>query len=383
MFTFEQWSEPEVWNRLIVSLPGAHLLQTWQWGQVKAHFGWQPFYLVWRDEREDIRAAALVLERSQRLPGLGRPSPFPSREGPGVGLRLWYIPRGPLLDWSDAPLRRQVLSDLAVEARRRKAIFVKIDPQVALGTGAPGEADAHEEAVGAAVIRDLQASHWRFSPEQVQFRNTMIIDLCPQPEALLANMKQKTRYNLRLAERKGVQIRTGELADLPLLFRMYAETSQRDGFVIRDESYYQDLWSTFISAGMAEPLIAEVGGEAAAAVVIFYFAGQAWYLNGMSRPLHREFMPNYLLQWEAIRRARVRGCTRYDLWGAPDVFDESDAMWGVYRFKEGLGGKVERGLGAWDLPTRPLFYHLYTQILPRILDVMRRRGQERTRRLVG
>ncbi len=149
----------------------------------------------------------------------------------------------------------------------------------------------------------------------------------------------------------------------------------RDGFVIRDERYYLDLWTTFIRAGLAEPLIAEVDHEPAAAVVIFRFAGGAWYMNGMSRPAHREKMPNYLLQWEALCRAKAAGCETYDLWGAPDVFDESDSLWGVYRFKEGFSGEVVRHIGAWDLPVRPQMYRLYAQTLPRLLDWMRRRGQ--------
>jgi lipid II:glycine glycyltransferase (peptidoglycan interpeptide bridge formation enzyme) len=114
-------------------------------------------------------------------------------------------------------------------------------------------------------------------------------------------------------------------------------------------------------------------------VIPFRFAGRAWYLYGMSRDLHRERMPNYLLQWEALRRARTSGCNEYDLWGAPDRFDESDPLWGVYRFKEGLGGEVVRGLGAWDLPVQPLLYRLYTQTLPRLLDVMRKRGRAQTK----
>jgi lipid II:glycine glycyltransferase (peptidoglycan interpeptide bridge formation enzyme) len=93
-------------------------------------------------------------------------------------------------------------------------------------------------------------------------------------------------------------------------------------------------------------------------------------------------MPNHLLQWEAMRRAKSAGCTVYDLWGAPDEFDESDAMWGVFRFKEGLGGEVVRTLGAWDNPVSPVLYRLYTQIIPKVLDVMRAHGRARTRQNV-
>ena len=118
---------------------------------------------------------------------------------------------------------------------------------------------------------------------------------------------------------------------------MYLETSLRDGFIIRPEGYYRLLWSTFISGDMAIPLIAEVDGTPVAGLLLFYFAERSWYLYGMSTDLHREKMPNYLLQWEAIRISKNLGCKVYDLWGAPDVFDADESMWGVYRFKKGLG----------------------------------------------
>ncbi len=130
---------------------------------------------------------------------------------------------------------------------------------------------------------------------------------------------------------------------------------------------------------LAEPLIAEVDGEPVAALFVFYFARRAYYVYGMSRDAHREKMPTYLLQWEAMKRAKARGCRAYDLWGAPEVFDESDSMWGVYRFKEGLGGKVVRTLGAWDFAPNPFWYKLYSELIPRLLDVMRSRGKAKTR----
>ena len=247
-----------------------------------------------------------------------------------------------------------------------------------LGTGIPGEPAAIEEPTGLAVQADLKAHGWQYSNDQIQFRNTVLVNLVPSEEELLARMKQKTRYNIRLAERKGVVIRPGSLADLDTLYQMYAETSVRDGFVIRGRDYYLEVWRNFMKAGLAEPLLAEVEGQVVAAVVVFRFAGKAYYLHGMSRGLHRERMPNYLLQWEAMRRAKAAGCTGYDLWGAPEEFQESDPMWGVFHFKEGLSGKVVRTLGAWDFPASPWLYHLYTRTLPRLLDVMRRRGRART-----
>ena len=119
------------------------------------------------------------------------------------------------------------------------------------------------------------------------------------------------------------------------------------------------------------------------AIFVFSFAGRAYYVYGMSRDVHREKMPSYLLQWEAIQRARARGCSAYDLWGAPDVFDETDSMWRVYRFKEGLGGQVVRTLGAWDFAPNRFWYTLYSEIIPRLLDMMRSRGRSRTKQSLG
>ena len=134
----QNWTA-ERWNAEIATLPGAHILQTWEWGQVKARNGWQAMPQTWRDEAGRLKAAALVLRRTIPIRG------FSSR------LRVLYAPKGPLLDWADQPLRRQVLADLVGFARKQGAIFIKIDPDLLLGTGIPGE-DATEDPTGQAVI---------------------------------------------------------------------------------------------------------------------------------------------------------------------------------------------------------------------------------------
>jgi lipid II:glycine glycyltransferase (peptidoglycan interpeptide bridge formation enzyme) len=312
-----------------------------------------------------------------------------------------YVPKGPLMDWDDAALRARVLDDLQAFAKRQGAIFVKLDPDVALGAGVPRTEEVVEFIGGQEVKSELTRRGWEFSQDQIQFRNTVLVDLSPSEDEMLRRMKQKTRYNVRLAKKKGVTVRAGTAADFPLLYRMYAETSVRDGFLIRGEDYYQTVWRTFMGSKVGkfegsqvstsqlsnlptcEPLIAEVDGQAVGAVSVFYFAGQAIYLFGMSRDEHREKMPNYLLQWEAMRRAKTLGCQIYNLWGAPNEFDESDELWGVFRFKEGLGGYVLRTVGAWDFPARPVMYKFYTQTLPKIMDVLRMRGKARTRKSLG
>jgi peptidoglycan pentaglycine glycine transferase (the first glycine) len=363
----ERITQVSNWNNMIAKLPTPHLLQSWEWAQLKSRYGWKTWPVVWRDVNREVEGAALVLQRS--LPVRG----FASR------MQVLYVPKGPLLDWRNTVLVRRVLDDLGRLARQQNGIFIKIDPDVILGTGIPSRPEAKNFRVGHDLRVELLERGWRFSDEQVQFRNTVMLDLSPDEETMLARMKQKTRYNIRLAERKGVQIRSGGREDLELLYRMYAETSLRDGFVIRSPDYYLDLWGSFLKAGMAQALIAEVENEPVAATWLFTYQRRAWYLFGMSTEAHREKMPNYLLQWEAIRQAKASGCKVYDLWGAPDEFDESDPLWGVFRFKEGLGGVVVRNLGAYDLPVRPTLYALYTRLLPRLLNLMRRRGVAQTR----
>jgi peptidoglycan pentaglycine glycine transferase (the first glycine) len=351
--------EQAEWDSRLAALPSNHLLQSWTWGEFKNRNGWWPRRLAW--DTPVGSAAAQVLQRV----------------GPG-GVQVLYVPKGPALDWDKPVLRGLVLDSLEVLARRDRAILIKIDPDVALFTGPPG-AD-QPAAAGQALQAELARRGWVASAEQIQFRNTVVLDLRGGEAAVLAGMRQKTRYNVRLAERKGVRVRAGSAADIDLLYRMYAETSVRDGFVIRSLEYYRDAWGRFIQAGLAQPLVAEVAGEPVSALIVFRFGQTAWYLYGMSREAQREKMPNHLLQWQAIRWALAQGCTRYDFWGAPDEFVESDPLWGVWKFKEGFGGQVVRQIGAWDYAPSRLTYRLYTAVLPRVLDLMRRRGRRQNLR---
>jgi peptidoglycan pentaglycine glycine transferase (the first glycine) len=337
--TFARITNAQRWTQALSTLPARHVLQSWEWGQFKSRWGWRPTYLLFEEHGQPL-AAALVLQR--RL----------TRFGPSI----LYVPKGPALNYSEATLTDEVLAALAAWARETRAIFIKIDPDLA------------------ATDRSILCDHgWQPSNEQIQFRNTMLLDLRPSEDELLAAMKPKTRYNIRLAEKKGVGVREGSLADLELLYRLYVETSQRDRFLIRPFDYYRDAWGSFIQSGLAQPLIAEVDHEAVAGLILFHFADRAWYMYGMSRSLHRERMPNYLLQWRAIQWARSRGCQVYDLWGAPDQLSEDDALWGVYRFKEGLGGKFVEQVGAYDFVVSRLGYWLYSVAMPKVLQAMRRR----------
>jgi lipid II:glycine glycyltransferase (peptidoglycan interpeptide bridge formation enzyme) len=349
------------WDRALLALPNPHILQSWAWGEFKARHGWRTTRLLFQEEGETV-AAASVLQRSlSRLP-----------------LSILYVPKGPALDWNDSARAARVLEELEGLARRR-ALLVKIDPDVYLPDGAP--AFSSRPAWAPEITHLLAARGWRFSGEQIQFRNTLLLDLTRTDDELLAEMKPKTRYNVRLATRRGVTIRpvsahpgaAGLAGGLDLFYRLYAETAERDGFAIRPPAYYHDAWGSFLEAGLAHLLLAEFQGELVAGLLLFTFGPTAWYMYGASAARHREHMPNYLLQWEAVRWARAAGCTLYDLWGAPEALTETDPMWGVVRFKQGLGGQLARGLGAWDYAVSRVAYRLYAGLLPRYLDWLRGR----------
>ncbi len=357
---------PAEWNRIVSGLAGRHLLQSWQWGDFKARHGWTATRIVWCDEQDRPVAAAQILKRRVELPALR------------AGASLLYCPRGPALDWSDRVLRRTVLADLKTLAERERAVLLKIDPELPLAVepSTPGLDDL--AGLRSELSTELERLGWQRSGQQIQFRNTLVLDLRPSEEVLLRTMKQKTRYNVRLAGRRGVGVRTGGTEDLDLLFKMYAETAHRDGFPIRAPEYYMDLWNTFIGSDLAQAFIATVQEQAVAALILYRFADRAWYLHGMSRALHREKMPNHLLQWEAIRWAKRQGCVWYDFWGAPDKIVKTDPLWGVYRFKQGFGGRLVPGIGAWDFAPRPGLYWFYTRLFPPLLALMRARGHAQT-----
>ncbi len=285
-----------------------------------------------------------------------------------------YAPKGPVFASEDADpdVWSAVLGTLEALARRQRAIWLKLDPDIPAATGIPGEPDDRPLLAGQTWIAMCGARGWRFSADQVQFRNTIVLDLSASEDALLAAMSQNTRRKIRVAEREGVQVRAGTADDFPTLYELYRITAERDGFLIRPPSYYQLEWGSLIDAGLAQALIASVDGQAVGHVILFHFGRKCWYFTGASANAHRDKMPNYLLQWEAIRWAKARGCRWYDFWGAPNDFVESDPLWGVYGFKRGFRGTVTRHVGAWDYAPSPLLYRLYTEAMPRVRRWLRR-----------
>ena len=336
-----------------MQLPTAHILQSWDWGEFKRETrGWQPTRLAFLDDGE-LKAMASVATR--------RVGPF----------NLMYVSKGPILDYGDSELVDAVISQLEALARAEGAIWLKIDPDVVAATGLPGGEDERVEERGKKFGDFLAAKGWRFSDTQVQFRNTITIDLRQSEDELLMAMSGNTRRKIRTAAKKGVTIRSAADEDLSTLYELYRITAERDGFLIRPFDYYRRAWQAFMQAGLAHALIAEYQGKPIAQVILFHFGRRCWYFFGASKNEERQRMPNYMLQWEAIKWAKAQGYAVYDLWGAPDVFDESDGMWGVYQFKRGFRGRVVRHIGAWDYAPRPWLYGAYTKLAPRLLRFLR------------
>ncbi len=355
-------TDSAAWNAALRHLPAAHVLQTWEWGAFKQHeTGWLPERLLFTDAQGRTVAVASILTR---------------RVGP---LRVMYVPKGPALAYEDTDTVLDVLAHLERLARQRHAVWLKIDPDVIAGTGIPGSGDeaarhpAQDDPTGQRVLAILRSRGWRFSASQVHFRNTITLALAQSEDEVLAGMSQTTRRKVRTGPKKDVTVRSAnDPADLRTLYDLYTVTGARQGFLIRPLDYYREAWARFIEAGLAQAFLAEWEGQPLAGLVMFHFGPKAWYFYGMSDNVERSRMPTYLLQWEAICWAKAHGYAKYDFWGAPDAFDESDSMWGVYRFKDGFGGTVVRHIGAWDYVPNPLLYALYERVMPRVLGLMRR-----------
>jgi len=352
------------WNKCIEIFPDSHFLQTSLWADVKRENGWEPFYLLWKDLQGNIFAGTLILERTVKLLNL-------------ISVKVHYCPKGPLLNTNDNFKITEVIKGLMEFSNNRKGIFIKIDPDLVTEVQSENHDKFSFLSINPDLPKFLKSKNWIESKDQIQFRNTIVISLEKPDEEILKDMKQKTRYNIRLSERKGVKVRIGDKSDFENLFKLYAVTALRDNFVIRSKQYYLNLWEKFFEAGLCEPIIAELDGEILAAVIIYFYSGKAFYVYGMSSEKNRNLMATYLLQWKAILRAKEKNCKIYDFWGAPDELNENDRMWGVYKFKLGFGGTFVRTVGAWDYPTNKLGYIAYSFVLPKLLNLMRKIGFKR------
>ena len=316
------------WNQYLQSHPNAHLLQTGEWGELKSGFGWEPVRIINRGMGVQILFRKLPL-----------------------GFTIGYIPKL-TISIQESALSNHLWHDIDVICKQHGAIFSKLEPD-ALNDSPLSQGEGRV----------------RVSPHNIQPPRTIILDIRKSEEEILGRMKQKTRYNIRLAEKKGVSVRAWD--DIDSFHKMMLVTGDRDSFGIHSPEYYRRAYELFRPEGMCELLVAEYEGKPLAALMVFGRGRRAWYFYGASTDEERNRMPTYLLQWEAIKWAKMHGCQEYDLWGVPDEDEKTlegnfekrhDGLWGVYRFKRGFGGELKRAAQAMDRVYNPLLYWAYLRL---------------------
>ncbi|MBN1700102.1 MAG: peptidoglycan bridge formation glycyltransferase FemA/FemB family protein [Spirochaetales bacterium] len=319
----------------IRSLDGQdELFQTGFWAVFKQQFGWKPY--PFRLSFNGINSSLLVLTRNL-----------------GLGFHLGYIPMGPLLPEPESGKEDMLiaLSGAVSPLLPANTCFLRYDlPWSKEGKGnLPVPLFIKNRLVKASA--DIQPPY------------TIIVDLRQTEEALLAGMKHKTRYNIRLAEKKGVNIVETGIERLPEWYSLYRETGIRDRIALHSEHYYESLFRLADDYGKGAPaiklLLAEIEGEAVAGIVIVIKGTTALYMYGASSNRYRNYMPNHLLQWRGMQISKQAGCTSYDFFGIPPADEPDHPLHGLYRFKTGFGGKFVNRYGAHDLIIRSFLYRIY------------------------
>ncbi|MDD4170909.1 MAG: peptidoglycan bridge formation glycyltransferase FemA/FemB family protein, partial [Syntrophomonas sp.] len=347
-------------NGFVRSHPKGHFLQTWEWGEVKRGMGWQPLPLVLEEDGE-IRAALLILKRRLPLPGMKK--------------CIFYSPRGPVVDIESLELCQALFAGAERVARDHAAIFLKIDPDVPAGDS------GFMDILG---LCKFKRNETGLDFEGVQPAFVFRLDITPSEVKLLENMHSKTRYNIKLAGRKGVTIRNAaRKQDLRSFYAILQETAERDGFLIRGYEYFEMIWDQMVENGLARIFLAEFQGQIISATLALILGDKTWYLYGASSNEFRNVMPNYLIQWEMIRWAQSQGCKIYDFRGVSGDMDESNPLYGLYRFKKGFNGDLIEFVGDWDRVYSPTFYLVWTRVLPLYMKMVRGVLRNRARREEG
>ena len=311
------------WDAFLNTQDDVHILQSSSWGELKSAFGWEAVRIILGD------VGVQILFRKV-LPGIC----------------FAYIPKG-LAGKADFSL----FDEIDAACRKRNAFFIRIE------TDLPENQFSRDSLPGFSEVA-----------QSIQPRRTILVDLDGTEEDWLARMKQKTRYNIRLAQKKGVQVSSS--SDIGLFSRLMAVTGERDQFGVHAPEYYRKAYSSFAADDNCRLFVAEYENEPLAAIMVFAYSKRAYYLYGASGNDNRNLMPNYLLQWEAMRWAASKGCLNYDMWGIPDEDEETleseftnrkGGLWQVYRFKRGFGGRVVRSAAPLDKVYNSLLYAVFSR----------------------
>jgi len=334
-------------------------LQSRFWADFKALAGWT--YTRYTVTVDGCASLALsVLER-----------------GLGAGLRFAYIPHGPEAGFASCG-GGDLLVAIAEQLRllvSPACVFIRFDPAwyetESVSNTDPVEVKVAENVPpihhsGTAPVRPVFHKPL-VKASDVQPPDSVVLAVDKPDGELLAGMKPKWRYNVRLAEKKSVKVAAEGAQSLEEFYSLYQTTAARDHIAIHPKTYYQRLLALSPS-NSAEPIpdlrlwIARHEGNALAAIITVFYGKEATYLYGASSDEHRNLMPAYALQWAAIRAARDAGCLTYDFYGIPPVDDPNHAMSGLYRFKTSFGGEIRHYSGAWDYVLKPAVYAAFRTV---------------------
>lgn len=322
------------WDDFVLTHPKANLLQSWAWGEFQSALGNKIWRLQIWDEQQVV-AQMLVIKLKL-----------------GFGKSLLYAPRDLLFNKLTPAHQQYEASKVLIEeirkiAQTESAILFRVEPPI-----------SNDDTTAIAIYKSLGFVP---SKKNIQPKRNAMLDITPDEETILANMKSKTRYNIRVAEKHNIKVVISkELKDVAIFNRLNRETSSRNNFKSYADSYYQKQLEVLGRSGLMSLLIAYDGTTPLAAILVSFFGKSATYLHGASSRRHGEKMASYALQWEAIKLAKSKGCITYDFGG---VVDEQHANWfGITRFKEGFGTHPIEYIGALELPLNPVWFKIYRLI---------------------
>ncbi len=343
--------DKDKFNAFIAAFPTGDLMQSYEWGELKAKSGWKPIRVMARRGDQVVAAASLL-----------------RRDIPRTGRCIIYAPRGPVWDSSDSELTQQFMAHLRELSVKQHAILLKIDPPVLI------EQQTDEQNMRAAGFIHHNASGFGGT----QPKCVMQLDLDKPEDELLASFKEKWRYNIRLAARKGVVVDTNCTRDqLPVFYELLKETCARDGFLVRSLSYFEQMWDLLVPAGMMKMALTFYQDKPLSGALAYIFGDRAMYTYGASSNEHRNMMPNHLMQWELIKWAQQSGCKWYDFRGVSPKKGAGDAhLEGLNRFKEGFNPRFVEYIGEYDMVLSPSWYWVWNVGMPKVRNILKRRAQK-------
>ena len=316
-------------NKFLASNERCNFQQSLEWSKVKT--SWKTEVILAEDKNKNIIGSLTVWIR--KIPIFGH---------------IMYAPRGPICDVHNKEVLEQLTEGAKELAKKYKAIVLRIEPDIK-----SDDIEFKNNMIELGYKIKDDAKNFR---EEIQPRYVFRLDVKGKTEdEVFKNFHQKTRYNVRLATKKGVTVKDGTREDLKDFHKIMITTGKRDGFIIRPLEYFEKMYDELGQEHM-KILMAYYEGKPISGVIPIIYGNKTWYLYGASSNEHRNLMPNYLLQWEMIKLALQNKSDIYDLRGVPGIADDSN---GLYRFKKGFGAEYTEFVGEVYIPFKPMMYNMY------------------------